>query len=255
MRVAIAGAGAVGRSVALELIDNGHEVLLIDKAPAVDPLRPRAGRPVAAGRRVRALVARGGPARDLRRRHRLHRRRQGQPRHLPAGQDRVLGAAHGRPRQPPEQRVAVQRVVGRRRVGVDAAPDVGARRGSRLGRRPRAAVHVPAEQHQPGRAHDAERLAVRRPPGQRRAVARRRRAGRDPAGQHHPDPRQRPFARGRRRAAVRHARGRRGPARASCSRRRRRPRTSRARARGACGCGSAARPWPRTTRSAAASPG
>jgi trk system potassium uptake protein TrkA len=33
MRVAIAGAGAVGRSVALELVDNGHEVLLIDKAP------------------------------------------------------------------------------------------------------------------------------------------------------------------------------------------------------------------------------
>jgi trk system potassium uptake protein TrkA len=34
MRVAIAGAGAVGRSVALELVDNGHEVLLIDKSPA-----------------------------------------------------------------------------------------------------------------------------------------------------------------------------------------------------------------------------
>jgi len=33
MRVAIAGAGAVGRSVAAELVDNGHEVLLIDKDP------------------------------------------------------------------------------------------------------------------------------------------------------------------------------------------------------------------------------
>jgi trk system potassium uptake protein TrkA len=33
MRVAIAGAGAVGRSVARELIDNGHQVLLIDKDP------------------------------------------------------------------------------------------------------------------------------------------------------------------------------------------------------------------------------
>ena len=31
MRVAIAGAGAVGRSVAQELLDNEHEVLLIDK--------------------------------------------------------------------------------------------------------------------------------------------------------------------------------------------------------------------------------
>jgi trk system potassium uptake protein len=33
MRVAIAGAGAVGMSIAKELIDNGHEVLLIDKDP------------------------------------------------------------------------------------------------------------------------------------------------------------------------------------------------------------------------------
>lgn len=33
MRVAIAGAGAVGRSVASELLENGHEVLLIDKDP------------------------------------------------------------------------------------------------------------------------------------------------------------------------------------------------------------------------------
>jgi trk system potassium uptake protein len=33
MRVAIAGAGAVGMSIATELIDNGHEVLLIDKDP------------------------------------------------------------------------------------------------------------------------------------------------------------------------------------------------------------------------------
>jgi trk system potassium uptake protein len=31
MRVAIAGAGAVGRSIAKELLDNGHDVLLIDK--------------------------------------------------------------------------------------------------------------------------------------------------------------------------------------------------------------------------------
>jgi trk system potassium uptake protein TrkA len=33
MRVAIAGAGAVGTSIARELIENGHEVLLIDKDP------------------------------------------------------------------------------------------------------------------------------------------------------------------------------------------------------------------------------
>ena len=40
MRVAIAGAGAVGRSIARELIDNGHDVLLIDKEPgAIKPDR------------------------------------------------------------------------------------------------------------------------------------------------------------------------------------------------------------------------
>jgi len=40
MKVAIAGAGAVGRSIARELIDNGHDVLLIDKDPSkVDPAR------------------------------------------------------------------------------------------------------------------------------------------------------------------------------------------------------------------------
>ncbi|WP_300680425.1 TrkA family potassium uptake protein [Nocardioides sp.] len=38
MRVAIAGAGAVGRSIARELIINGHEILLIDKNP--DSIRP-----------------------------------------------------------------------------------------------------------------------------------------------------------------------------------------------------------------------
>jgi trk system potassium uptake protein TrkA len=35
MRVAIAGAGNVGRSIARELLDNGHDVLLIDKDPSV----------------------------------------------------------------------------------------------------------------------------------------------------------------------------------------------------------------------------
>ena len=38
MRVAIAGAGAVGRSIARELITNGHQVLLIDKDP--DAIKP-----------------------------------------------------------------------------------------------------------------------------------------------------------------------------------------------------------------------
>jgi trk system potassium uptake protein len=40
MRVAIAGAGNVGRSIAAELIDNGHEVMLIEREPrAIRPER------------------------------------------------------------------------------------------------------------------------------------------------------------------------------------------------------------------------
>ena len=38
MRVAIAGAGNVGRSIAQELIENGHSVLLIEREPSM--LRP-----------------------------------------------------------------------------------------------------------------------------------------------------------------------------------------------------------------------
>ncbi|MEO7125975.1 MAG: TrkA family potassium uptake protein [Nakamurella sp.] len=34
MRIAIAGAGSVGRSIATELIDNGHQVMLIDRSAA-----------------------------------------------------------------------------------------------------------------------------------------------------------------------------------------------------------------------------
>ncbi|NCZ81203.1 MAG: NAD-dependent epimerase/dehydratase family protein, partial [Actinobacteria bacterium] len=33
MRIAIAGAGNVGRAIARELLENGHQVLLIDKDP------------------------------------------------------------------------------------------------------------------------------------------------------------------------------------------------------------------------------
>ena len=41
MRVTIAGAGAVGRSIAGELLANGHSVMLIEKDPR--KVRTRAG--------------------------------------------------------------------------------------------------------------------------------------------------------------------------------------------------------------------
>ena len=65
--------GAVGRSIARELIGNGHEVLLIDKDPAsIKPDRVPDAR-VAARRLLRALLAGGGPAAGLRRGHRRDR--------------------------------------------------------------------------------------------------------------------------------------------------------------------------------------
>ncbi len=72
MRVAIAGAGAVGRSIARELIDNGHEVLLIDKdADSIKPERvPNAEWLLADSCE---LLARGGAAPALRRGDRGHR--------------------------------------------------------------------------------------------------------------------------------------------------------------------------------------
>ena len=67
MRVAIAGAGAVGRSIARELITNGHQVLLIDKDPrAIKPERVPDAEWLLADS-LRALVVGGGPPRPVRR--------------------------------------------------------------------------------------------------------------------------------------------------------------------------------------------
>ena len=121
MRVAIAGAGKVGRSIAAELIENGHEVMLIDKDP--ETIRPDSipGAQWLRRRRLRAgRAGEGGPG-QLPGGDRRHRRRQGQPRRVAAGQDRVRRPARRGPGQPPQERVAVQRGLGRRRRRVDAA--------------------------------------------------------------------------------------------------------------------------------------
>ncbi len=103
MRVVIAGAGAVGRSVAQELIDNGHSVLLIDKSPGsirADAV-PDAQWLLADACELSSLEEAQLESCDVV--ISCDRRRQGQPRHLAAGQDRVRRAAYGRPGQPPEQ--------------------------------------------------------------------------------------------------------------------------------------------------------
>ena len=42
MRVVIAGAGSVGRSIARELLSHDHEVMLVDKQPAAMRAAPGA---------------------------------------------------------------------------------------------------------------------------------------------------------------------------------------------------------------------
>ena len=118
MRVVIAGGGNVGTFIAADLAEAGHEVLLIEQDR-------RPGRPGSRSRRSSvewvvadacevSVAARGRPRRR-RRRRRGHRRRRGQPRHLAARQAGVRRAPRRGPGQPPEERVAVQRDVGRRR--------------------------------------------------------------------------------------------------------------------------------------------
>ncbi len=156
MRVAIAGAGGVGRSIARELIDNGHDVMLIERDPdKVDPGRvPQAEWLQADAAELASLEEarlQDCDVVDL-----GHRRRQGQPGRLAAGQDRVRGPPGGRPDQPPGQRVAVHRGLGRRRRGVHPAGAGRAGRGGGLGRRPGPADDVPAGSGEPGRDHPAE---------------------------------------------------------------------------------------------------
>ena len=116
MRVAIAGAGTVGRSIAQELIDNGHQVMLIERELSnIDPESVEAAEWVHADACELASLEEAG-LETLRRRHRRHRRRQGQPGGVAAGQDRVRGAPGGRPGQRPDERVAV-----RQNWGVDVA--------------------------------------------------------------------------------------------------------------------------------------
>ena len=63
MRVAIAGAGKVGRAIARELVTNGHEVLLIDRDADL-ARRRRRGRRNPDGGRLRDLFPRRGDAVD-----------------------------------------------------------------------------------------------------------------------------------------------------------------------------------------------
>ena len=163
MRVAIAGAGAVGRSIARELLGKEHEVLLIDKdAHKVQPDRIK-GAEWLLGDACEVANLEEAQLEDC---------------------DVVVGATGDdkvnlvvsllaktefavqpgrRPDQPPGQRVAVHRGLGRRRRGVDAAGARRAGRGGGRGRRHRAAVRHPRGPGQP--ASSSPCPTTRRAPG------------------------------------------------------------------------------------------
>ena len=164
LRVAIAGAGNVGRSIANELLDRGHEVLLIERDPRAMKVHsvPRATWLHADACELSSLeeagldgysvvVAATGDDKV-------------EPGRVAAGQDRVRGSAHGCADQSPQERMAVQRGVGRGRVGVHAAHDDRPRRGgSQRGRPgPADAVHAGAGVAR-GVHPELGRAAARRP--------------------------------------------------------------------------------------------
>ena len=203
MRVAIAGAGAVGRSIATELLENGHEVLLIDRDPKaikVD-LVPDAEWLLADACEMSSLQE-----------AQLHRC------HVvvaASGDDKVnlvvsllAKTEFGVPRVVARVNHPANEQLFNESWGVDVAvstPRSALRpgRGSGHRRRPGPAVLVQARRGEPGRADAARRLPPARSPGRRRPLATGLRTGR-----HHPRrsragaERRRPPG-GRRRAAVR----------------------------------------------------
>ena len=162
MRVAIAGAGAVGRSIARELIDNGHQVLLIDKSPsAIRPERvPNAEWLLADSCELSSLeeaqldkcdvvIAATGDDKANLVTSLLAKTEFGVPRTV------------GRVNHPNNEWLFTEA------WGVDvnvSTPRIMSAlvEEAVTHRRPRAAVHVPPGQRQPGRADAARRLAVRR---------------------------------------------------------------------------------------------
>ena len=135
MKVAIAGAGSVGTAIAADLHAGGHDVLVIEQDPdLVARIRGRPRHHLGGGRRLRGLLARRRRPGHRRRGGGGHRRRRGQPGRLPAGQAGVRRAPGGGPGQPPEEPVAVQRELGRRRVGVDPPAAHRPGRGGGVGR-------------------------------------------------------------------------------------------------------------------------
>ena len=194
MRVVIAGGGSVGRFIAEQLHEAGHDVLILDNDPAVvrqaeRPASPRACRgsrptPARSPQLAEAEVDKADVVAAV----------TGDDEDnlvdLAAGQAGVRRAARRRPRQQPEERVDVQRDVGRRRRGVDAAPHHRPRAGGgRASARSCACCRSRAARRKLAEVTLADGLAGRRQ-GDRRArpAPRRHRGRRHPQGAGHRAP-------------------------------------------------------------------
>ena len=102
MFVLVVGGGKVGYYLTKELVENGHEVVLMEKdraRAAADRRRARLDR--RAPRRLRGQVPRRGRLEPGGHRRRGHRRRRGQPRHLPDGEAPLRRAQDDRPGEQP----------------------------------------------------------------------------------------------------------------------------------------------------------
>ena len=164
MKVVIAGAGAVGTFVASDLKAANHEVLLIERNPdlVAAPATGERRRPVRR-RRLRGVGPRRGRHRRRRRDGGGDRRGSGQPRDLAAGQAGVRRAPRRRPHQRAPQQVALQRVVGRGRVRLDAPPPHRADRGGGVGRVARPPAGVRGRRGAAHRGDARRRLPRQRP--------------------------------------------------------------------------------------------
>ncbi len=163
MRVVVTGAGAVGRHLASDLADRGHTVTLIDQDPDGRARRSQEWAPnvtVVQGDACEPWVLEEAELEAGRGRGRGDRRRRGQPGDVAARQAGVRRAPRPRPREPPEERVAVHRAVGRGRRRLPAAHPDRDGRGGRDRRRPRPADPAGGRAHL-DRRDDAARSARR----------------------------------------------------------------------------------------------
>ena len=114
MFVLVVGGGKVGYYLTKELIESGHEVVLMEKDRArADQIADEIGSVVIAHDGCEGKYLARGRRQPRRHRGRGHRRRRGQPRHLPDGEAPLRRAADDRPRQQPQERALF------RHLGVD----------------------------------------------------------------------------------------------------------------------------------------